>query len=122
MMTSSGFISPAREGRLPDANRPAGSSLVAQAMSLDIDSATPPATPTPQNQGQVTPIAKGNATPRKRGPVPGSKHRKKKDINKSTIADDSPDDLSGDETYEPPAGTITADKKLSVFQRKPKPR
>ena len=122
MMTSSGFISPAREGRLPDANRPAVSSLAAQALSLDAESATPPATPTPPNQGQVTPNAKGNATTRKRGPVPGSKHKRKKDTNKPAIVDDSPDDLSGDETYEPPPGTITVDKKLSVFQRKPKPR
>ena len=132
MMTSSGFISPAREGRLPDASRPAISNLATSSIPQDLDSATPPATPTPPpyNQGSITPNIRGNATntPKKRGPTPGSKHKRKKESQRnSNNPEDSPDDLSGDETYEPPPGTILDDnsssKKLSVFQRKTnKPR
>ena len=61
MMTSSGFISPAREGRLPDASRPAISNLATSSIPQDLDSATPPGTPTPPpyNQGSITPKIRG---------------------------------------------------------------
>ena len=132
MMTSSGFISPAREGRLPDALRPAVSALATASLPQDIDSATPPGTPTPPpfNQDHMSSNVSSSTTisPKKRGPVPGSRHKRKRDAtpHKLVNPDDSPDDLSGDETYEPPPGTILDDKssskKLSVFQRKVKPR
>merc|ERR1711894_260856 len=80
MMTSSGFISPAREGRLPDALRPAVSALATTSLPHELDSGTPPETPTPPpiNQGRGPLNSNKNNTPKKRGPVPGSKHKKKK--------------------------------------------
>ena len=125
MMTAGGFISPAREGRLPEALRPAVSAMATAAIPHELDTATPPSTPTPppMSQGKDSTITP-KPTPKKRGPVPGSKHKKKKEpiIHKASNPDDSGDDLSGDETYEPPAGTMINDssssKKLSVFQRK----
>ena len=134
MMTSSGFISPAREGRLPEALRPAVpvSSLATASLSNDVESGTPPATPTHPSSTHGTTLSTKNAnnTQRKRGPVPGSKHKRKKEnisSQKMSNPDDSPDDLSDDETYQPPPGVIMEDissssKKLAVFQRKNKPR
>merc|ERR1711997_636226 len=80
MMTSSGFISPAREGRLPEALRPAVpvSSLATASLSNDVESGTPPATPTHPSSTHGTALSTKNAnnTQRKRGPVPGSKHKR----------------------------------------------
>ena len=134
MMTSSGFISPAREGRLPEALRPAVpvSSLATASLSNDVESGTPPATPTHPSSTHGTALStkSANNTQRRRGPVPGSKHKRKKEnisSQKMSNPDDSPDDLSDDETYQPPPGIIMEDissssKKLAVFQRKNKPR
>jgi hypothetical protein len=125
MMTAGGFISPAREGRLPDALRPAVNALAITSLQHDLDSATPPGTPTPPptNKGSSN---LNNTTPnsqRKRGPVLGSKQKRKKEpliSHKISNPDDSPDDLSGDETYEPPPGM--ADDSSSKARKVNKPR
>ena len=72
MMTAGGFISPAREGRLPEALRPAVSALATASIPQELETATPPSTPTPPPINQ----AKDSMTtpkpgPKKRGPVPG---------------------------------------------------
>ena len=134
MMTASGFISPAREGRLPDSRTPvAASSLVTKSLDAsaleegeieddDDDDNHLPDTGRPAAPVKETPPT---PAPKKRGPKPGSKREKKpKPVQRKEDSDTPVSDieLSDDDNYKPPANFSSAKKAQLEMPKKYKPK